>query len=247
MSGKKIRVVSARDHPVAGWRLNLDNRNNVMVAVDNDDLIIDDEVEKPAPFRMDFDQHGRDLDYAHRSRYDRSNSDLEVDVVDPRRIAALQHGFADLGLLLGCQCRASWPGALAFGTLASLPLGLGPLAPLGIIASASLTLGALAGLTLWLGALLLLILLTLLLALLSLLLLLNLLLAFGLFSLSRALLLLGILAAITFLRRLLSLLSLVLLSLSGGAAFRSWTLLLHSLRCSKNRTCQQEGCCRCQN
>src|SRR5437870_9645738 len=42
----------------AGCRLDRDHRNNAMAAVDNDDLIIDDEVEKPTPFGMDFDSTG---------------------------------------------------------------------------------------------------------------------------------------------------------------------------------------------
>src|SRR5262245_51761712 len=228
-----------------------------MVAVDNDDLIIDDEVEKSTPFRMDFDQHWRDLDHAHRSGHGRSNSDLEVDAIDPWCIAALQYGFAYPGLLLGRQCCASRTlGAFAF-------LSVGALALLSVIATTLLTLGALslalafgalAGLafrfgllalsaaTLAIGA-------TLLLALL-LLLLLNLLFAFGPLSLLRLrrALLVSIVAALALLRRLLSLLSFSLLLLSRcSATFRSRTLLLNSLRCSKNRSRQQNGCCRRQN
>src|SRR5215467_5229610 len=113
---------------VAGCQLDLENCNNAVVAVDNDDLIIDDEIEIPTPFRMEFDQHRRDLNHAHRGGHRRSNSDLEVDTVDPWCIAALQHGFAHPGLLLGCQCRASRTlGAAAF-------LGVGALALLNVIA-----------------------------------------------------------------------------------------------------------------
>jgi hypothetical protein len=86
--------------------------------------------------------------------------------------------------------------------------------------------------------------------LLALLLLLDLLLAFGALSLLclRRAFLLGILAPFALLRRLLSLLSFALLLLLPGrsTAFRSRTLLLRSLRCGKNGTCQQSSCGSCQ-
>src|SRR6266581_1195555 len=95
-----------RDHPIAGCQLDIDNRNNVMVAVDNDDLIIDDEIEEATPFRMDFDQHWHDLNHTHRGGHDSANPDREVDVVNPRCVTALQHGFAYPGLLLRRQSHA---------------------------------------------------------------------------------------------------------------------------------------------
>src|SRR5262245_53627303 len=115
--------------------LDVENRNDVMVAVDNDDLIIDDEVEEPTPLRMDFDQHRRDLDDMHRGGHDGANPDREVDVVHAWGIAAAQHGFPHPGSLLRRQ-RYRAPTALA-------SLGVGALALLGVIAPALLTLGPL--------------------------------------------------------------------------------------------------------
>src|SRR5262245_44454832 len=84
--------ISERVHPDASCRLDVENRYDVMVAVDNDDLIIDDEVEKSTPLRMDFDQHRSDLDHTHRRGHDGANPDLEVHIIDPWCITAHQHG-----------------------------------------------------------------------------------------------------------------------------------------------------------
>src|SRR5215467_7603538 len=255
--------------PAAGCQLDLENRNDAVVAVDNDDLIIGDEIEVTTPFRMEFDQHRRDLNHAHRGGHGRSDPDLEVDVIGPWCIAALQHGFAHSCLLLDRQSRArrtlGASASLTLGTLllasASLCLGFGLLT---LSAPTALAFGALLLiLTLLLAlllllilalllALLLLLILALLLALLLLLTLLNLLFAFGplsLLGLGR-ILLVGILTPIALLRCLLRcLLSLLPFALRlplRRAAFRSRTLLLRSLRCGKDRTCQQNGCRGCQ-
>jgi hypothetical protein len=84
---------------------NLEDSNDAVAPIDDDDLIADDEVHEPAPFRMDLDEHRRHRDDAYALRHSRSNRDGEVDVGRAR--TAAQYGLTDLGALLGRQRRAS--------------------------------------------------------------------------------------------------------------------------------------------
>src|SRR5262245_58942449 len=93
-------------------RSDFENGYDVVVAVDDDDLVVVDEVHEAAPFRVNVDNHGRDFDDANAGRYCRADADREVDVGHARSRA--NDGLANSGLLLGGECGAA---ASAFGTL----------------------------------------------------------------------------------------------------------------------------------
>src|SRR5262245_29902286 len=97
------RVVSFETTLWRAWghtcwrRLDLQNRDDAMVPIHNDDLVIVDEVEITAPIRVVLDQHRRHFHDPNRCWHDGANRDVEVDVGHPRRTAAAQHGLAHLG------------------------------------------------------------------------------------------------------------------------------------------------------
>jgi len=95
--------------------------NDPVVAVDDDDLIANDEVHVPAPLGMDFDERGGNLHHPNAGWH--CGADAEgVDVVDPRRIPAGQDRLSDLRALLRPQVHAAARLALLRLTLLSLPL-----------------------------------------------------------------------------------------------------------------------------
>src|SRR5262249_34380238 len=91
--------LACRSSP-AGCGLDLEHRNDMVVAIHDDDLVIVDEVEVSTPIRVVLDQHRRDLNDPNRCRYDGANRDVEVDARHPRCTATAQDGLAHLGLLL---------------------------------------------------------------------------------------------------------------------------------------------------
>src|SRR5262245_11887861 len=87
-----------------GW-LGRDHRDDLhVVRVDDHHLVFIDEIEETAPRRLD--AHKRlgdrdDMDPAARNH--RSDSDVKVDVSDPRCTVSVDDGAADFGALLICQ------------------------------------------------------------------------------------------------------------------------------------------------
>src|SRR6476469_2078401 len=94
--------------------LNRKHRDDSVTAIDDDDLVVDDEVHMPAPFRIDLDQGRWHRDDAYAGRHRGPDADGEVDVSGARPLG--YHGIADRRALLGGQSF----GALGL-TLRSLP------------------------------------------------------------------------------------------------------------------------------
>ena len=93
-----------------------------MVAIDDDDLITNDEVQVPAPLRMDLDERRGNLHHPHAGWHAGADAQGEVDVIDPRHIPAGQDRLSDLRALLRRQIHAAARLALLRLTLLSLPL-----------------------------------------------------------------------------------------------------------------------------
>jgi hypothetical protein len=100
----------------------VDDRDDPVVAINDDDLIVDDEVHVPAPLGMDFDERRRNLYHPDAGWHRGADADGEVDVVNPRHIPACQDCLSDLRPLLRCQVDAATRLALLRLTLLSLPL-----------------------------------------------------------------------------------------------------------------------------
>src|SRR5262249_41324143 len=83
------------------------DRDDPVVAIDDDDLVADHEVHVTAPIRVDLDQRRRDLHHAHAGRHLGADADREIDVACARHIAADQHGLPDLGALVAGQRHAA--------------------------------------------------------------------------------------------------------------------------------------------
>src|SRR4051794_27841771 len=81
--------------------LNREHRDDSVTAIDDDDLVVDDEVHMPAPFRIDLDQGRGHSDDAYAGRHRGSDADVEVDVGRARTLG--DHGVADRRALLGGQ------------------------------------------------------------------------------------------------------------------------------------------------
>ena len=78
----------------------VDDRDDPVVAINDDDLIADDEVHVPAPLGMDSDERRGNRHHMHVTWHGGANTDGEVDVIDPRYIAADQDLFPNLRALL---------------------------------------------------------------------------------------------------------------------------------------------------
>jgi hypothetical protein len=78
------------------------HRDDSVTAIDDDDLVVDDEVHMPAPFRIDLDQGRGHSDDAYAGRHRGPDADGEVDVGGARPLG--DHGVADRRALLGGQC-----------------------------------------------------------------------------------------------------------------------------------------------
>jgi hypothetical protein len=78
-----------------------DRDNLHVVRIDDNDLVLIDEVEEAAPLGLDPHKclgHRDDMNSLARNY--RSDSDVEVDVTDPRRAMRIDDSSADLGALL---------------------------------------------------------------------------------------------------------------------------------------------------
>jgi hypothetical protein len=93
-----------------------------VVAINDDDLIADDEVHVPAPLGMDLDERRGNRHHSHVTWHGGANADGEVDVVDARHIAAGQHRLPNLRALLRGQADAAARLALLRLTLLRLSL-----------------------------------------------------------------------------------------------------------------------------
>jgi hypothetical protein len=78
-----------------------------VVAINDDDLIADDEVHVPAPLGMDLDERRGNRHHMHVTWHVGANAHGEVDVVDPRYIASGQHRLPNLRALLCRQAHAA--------------------------------------------------------------------------------------------------------------------------------------------
>lgn len=112
--------------PSFSWLLvsDFDDCDDPVVAVNDDDLITNNEVHVPAPLGMDFDERRGNLYHPDASWHRGANADGEVDVVYPRHIPAGQDCLSNLRALLRCQVDAAARLALLRLTLLSLPLSL---------------------------------------------------------------------------------------------------------------------------
>ncbi len=109
-----------------------------MVAVDDNDLITNDEVQVPSPLRMDLNERRGNFHHPHARWHRGADTDGEVDVINPRHVPAPQDRLSDLGALLRRQVYAA--ARLALLRLALLRLALLSLPLLWSLARLSLAL-----------------------------------------------------------------------------------------------------------
>jgi hypothetical protein len=110
--------------------LHLEHCNDTVVAIDDDDLIVDHEVQESTPLWTDLHDHPRDRDDPYAARHGSADADGEVDVAGARRVAADQDRLPDPGALLRRQrdvatsarslLRLALRGALTLLTLVTL-------------------------------------------------------------------------------------------------------------------------------
>src|SRR6266516_4348888 len=84
-------------------RSDVDDRDDPVVAVDDDDLIADDEVHVPAPLGIDLDEGWGNRHHADAGRHGCADAQGKINVVDPRHIAAGQHRLPNLRALFRRQ------------------------------------------------------------------------------------------------------------------------------------------------
>jgi hypothetical protein len=127
------------------FQLDVDDRDDPVAAIDDDDLITNDEIHVPAPLGIDFNERRGNRYNPDAGWHRGAGAEREVDVINPRHISAGQDRLPDLRPLLRCQvCAAA---GLALLPLALLRLALLTLPLLGCLTSlALLTLLALRGL-----------------------------------------------------------------------------------------------------
>src|SRR5262249_20198055 len=106
-------------------RADRNHRDDPVSVVDDHDLVAHHEILVAAPFRMDTDQHIRNLHDAHAGRHRGAHAHREVDVVNPRHVRLRENLLANLGALLGRQLDAT---LLAAGLALPALLGLARLA-----------------------------------------------------------------------------------------------------------------------
>jgi hypothetical protein len=100
----------------------VDDRDDPVVAINDDDLIADDEVHVPAPLGMNPDERRGNLHHPHAGGHRGAHADGEVDVIDSRYIPAGQDFFPNLRPLLRGQTGAATCLALLRLTLLCLSL-----------------------------------------------------------------------------------------------------------------------------
>lgn len=127
------------------FQLDVDDRDDPVAAIDDDDLITNDEIHVPAPLGIDFNERRGNCYNPDAGWHRGAGTEREVDVINPRHISAGQDRLPDLRPLLRCQvCAAA---GLALLPLALLRLALLTLPLLRCLTSlALLTLLALRGL-----------------------------------------------------------------------------------------------------
>src|SRR6266540_1772206 len=101
--------------------LKRDDRNNSIIAIDDNHVVADHEVAVAAPLRMKLHEGRRDRNDAHRPRHCRAHADGEVDVARTWHVTAGQHRLSDLGALL-CRQRAARLSLLSLALLRGLTL-----------------------------------------------------------------------------------------------------------------------------
>jgi hypothetical protein len=104
------------------FQSNVDDCDDPVVAVNDDDLITNDEVHVPAPLGMDLDERRGNLHHPHAGWHRGADADSEVGVINPRHIPAGQDCLSDLRALLRCQVDAAARLSLLRLALLSLPL-----------------------------------------------------------------------------------------------------------------------------
>jgi hypothetical protein len=126
-------------------RSDVDDRDDPVVAVDDDDLITNDEIHVPAPLGIDFNERRGNRYNPDAGWHRGAGAEREVDAINSRHVPAGQDRLSDLSPLLRCQvCAAA---RLALLPLALLRLALLTLPLLRCLTSlALLTLLALRGL-----------------------------------------------------------------------------------------------------
>jgi len=127
------------------FQLDVDDRDDPVAAVNDDDLITNDEIHVPAPLGIDFNERRGNRYNPDAGWHRGAGAEREVDAINPRHISAGQDRLPDLRPLLRCQvCAAA---GLALLPLALLRLALLTLPLLRCLTSlALLTLLALRGL-----------------------------------------------------------------------------------------------------
>jgi len=104
------------------FQLDVDDRDDPVAAVNDDDLITNDEIHVPAPLGIDFNERRGNCYNPDAGWHRGAGAEREVDVINPRHIFAGQDRLPDLRPLLRCQvCAAA---GLALLSLALLPLAL---------------------------------------------------------------------------------------------------------------------------
>jgi hypothetical protein len=104
------------------FQSDVDDRDDPVVAVDDDDLVTNDEIHVPAPLGMDFNERRGNLYNPDAGWHRGASPEREVDVINPRHIPASQDRLFDLRPLLCCQVHAA--ARLALLRLALLSLAL---------------------------------------------------------------------------------------------------------------------------
>src|SRR5215831_3712556 len=138
----KKRAASGGGRPTlsSSFQSDRQDRDDLVVTVDDDDLVADHEVPESPPLRMDVHDDRRDFNHAHARRHHGAHVGREVDVAGTRYIAAGQDRLSDLGALLRRQGHAATRLALLSLTLLGLPL-LAGLTLLTLLPLRGLTLG----------------------------------------------------------------------------------------------------------
>jgi hypothetical protein len=110
--------------------LHRDRRHDAVAVVHNDDVILRDEIQVAAPFRINFDECVRNLHHAHAGGDDGPDTQSEIDPIHPGYITPGEHCLLDSRALLGRERHAAGGrsglhlAGLGLPLLASL-LGLG--------------------------------------------------------------------------------------------------------------------------
>src|SRR6476661_5910943 len=99
------------------FQLDVDDRDDPVAAVNDDDLITNDEIHVPAPLGIDFNERRGNCYNPDAGWHRGAGAEREVDVINPRHIFAGQDRLPDLRPLLRCQVCAA-------AGLALLPLPL---------------------------------------------------------------------------------------------------------------------------